>query len=334
MNDDLLMMVQAIAMNNITEAKVYADSFLKMNPELFSADFTRWLTPRLADRSFQTPQCSAQEFTAANIPPEVANLIVFESVEDMLRKFNPRRYWVSKREQLLLDDIISMTKTGSQLAKAQIPYSNTTLLFGTPGTGKTQFGRYVAYMLKRPFVYVDLCQVSGAQHGQTGKNLQLIFEFVQTFPCLFVMDEIDAIGANRGAVGLGGTSDESTRTTLALMQCMDRVQQDVVIIATTNRIDMLDAALKRRFSVQHEVKAFLQDERLEMVLSYLEDVKETGGLDITWDHDDLKRQCSSIGMSQSEIINLCNRAVIRAIRSDEKVVRLTEEAGLVRPKLR
>ena len=325
---DLIMLLQSVAMNDLYQAKTYAYSYCLGSPTDISQDFQRWLLQKLSEKG-DKPVTAAQEITAADIPPEVSNLIVFESVDDMLGKFNPRRYWVSKREKTLLDDIISMSRTGEQLAKAQIPYSNTTLLYGVPGTGKTQFGRYVAYMLKRPFIYVDLCQIVGTHQGETGRNLQKIFEFVQSIPCLFVMDEIDAIGANRGAIGRGGTGDESVRTTLALMQCLDRVRQDVVIIATTNRLDMLDSALKRRFSAQHEIKTFLQDERLAMVLSYLEDVRDTGNLSLTWDEADLKRQCSNIGMAQSEIINLCNRAVIRAMRTDQ-IVRLTDEANIVR----
>ena len=329
MDKDLSMLFQAVAMNDINTAKSYAESFCLACPNAFPPDFHAWLLQRLADKTSTAQEQKPKQLTIENIPPEVASLIVFESVEDMLHKFNPRRYWVSSREQILLDDIISKSRIAEKLAKAQIPYSNTTLLYGMPGTGKTQFGRYVAYVLKRPFIYVDLCRVSGMHHGETGRNLQVIFEFVQTVPCVFVMDEIDAIGANRGAIGRGGSSDESVRTTLALMQCMDRVRQDVVIIATTNRVDMLDAALRRRFSIQHEIKAFLIDERTDMVFSYLNDVKETGNLEITWDEEDIKKQCSKMAMNQSEIINLCNRAVIRAISFDN-VVRLTDEANLFR----
>ena len=330
MDRDLIMLLQYVAMNDLPSSRMYADSFCRRNAGEFSKDFFDWLLEKLSQPvDSNISEAVKQPSSEICIPPEVSNLIVFESMADVSHKFNPRRYWVSPREQVLMDDITQMCKIGDQLLTAQIPYSNTTLLFGIPGTGKTQFGRYVAYILERPFIYVDLCRVMAAHQGGTGKNLQTIFEFVQAVPCVFVMDEIDAIGANRGAISRGGSGDEASRTTLALMQCMDRLRQDVVVIATTNRVDMLDSALKRRFSVQHEIKPFLQDERLAMVKSYLEDVKETGHLDIVWDETDLKRQCSQIGMAQSEIINLCNRAIIRAIQTDN-MVRLEEAYKLVR----
>ena len=332
MDQDLIMLLQAIAINDLNSAKIYAKSFSERYATNFDSAFFSWLQSELMRKPAGSAITSAIEKLIEpeiHIPPEVASLIVYEGVEDLLLKFNPRRYWVSPREKILLDDITEMSRIGDQLLSAQIPYSNTTLLFGQPGTGKTQFGRYVAYELKRPFIYVNLCRIMDPHQGGTARNLETIFDFVQTINCVFVLDEIDAIGANRGMIGRGGSGDEATHTTLALMQCMDRLRQDVVIVATTNRLDMLDAALKRRFSVHHEIKAFLQDERLSMVESYLEDVRETGNLDISWDHDDLKRQCSKIGAAQSEVINLCNRAVIRAIRTGN-MINLSGEATISR----
>lgn len=332
MDQDLTMLFQALAMNNMETTKAYAQSYVGRHASDFDPNFLAWIWPKLEEQSATSVIASAIEkliVPEVCIPPEVEDLIVFEGVEDIITKFNPRRYWVSQREKVLLEDITEMSSIGDQLLRAQIPYSNTTLLHGQPGTGKTQFGRYVAYELQRPFIYVNLCRVVDPHQGGTGRNLETIFDFVQTINCVFVLDEIDAIGANRGMIGRGGSGDEATRTTLALMQCMDRLRQDVVIIATTNRLDMLDAALKRRFSVQHEIKPFLQEERLSMVESYLTDVRETGNLSITWDHDDLKRQCSKIGAAQSEVINLCNRAIIRAIRTSN-TISLSEEATLSR----
>lgn len=332
MDQDLIMLLQSVAMNDLKSAKLYAQSFSERYAANFDGNFLGWLQAELNAKPASSAIASAIEKLIEpeiHIPPEVEGLIVYESVEDLLLRFNPRRYWVSPREKVLLEDITEMSRIGDQLLTAQIPYSNTTLLFGQPGTGKTQFGRYVAYELKRPFIYVNLCRIMDPHQGGTARNLETIFNFVQTINCVFVLDEIDAIGANRGMIGRGGSGDEATHTTLALMQCMDRLRQDVVIVATTNRLDMLDAALKRRFSVHHEIKSFLQDERLAMVESYLEDVKETGNLTITWDHDDLKHQCSKINVAQSEIINLCNRAIIRAIRTGN-MLNLSEEATLSR----
>ena len=271
----------------------------------------QWIMPKL------------EPVTTETIPPEVAGLIEFEDVK---KTFNPRRYWVSPREQRLLDDIIRLNKGIPILKRAGIPFLNSTLLWGQSGVGKTQFGRFLAYSLDLPFVYVNLSKLTDAQLGGTSRNLRTIFDFVNVTPCLFMLDELDAVGANRGSYAKGGSGDEMTRTTISLMQCMDIVRRDAVILAATNRSDMLDAAVLRRFSVIHELEAFLPEELAAMADSYLTDVKRTGELDIEWSHDELQRECQQ-GRSQAEIINLCNRAVIRAVLSDQKQIRLTEEAG-------
>ena len=303
LDNDFFMILQSIGMGDLDLARDFAGSFCRENAEALPPDFMDWILPRLT----QDP--------ATALPLEVANLVVYE---DVSQTFNPKRYFVSERERKLLDEIIALTKAEELLADAKIPFSNTTLLFGPPGVGKTQFGRYLAYMLNLPFVYVDLCRVVGSQMGETGRNLQQIFKFVATTPCLFMLDELDSIGANRGTISTGGSGDEMTRTTIALMQCMDRLPQNVVLVAATNRPDMLDAALRRRFFIKHEFKHFVPDELLGMVVSYLTDVNETGNLSLEWDLDDIRTQCG-INTSQSDLINLCNRAIVRAVRKGNRI---------------
>lgn len=333
MDQNLAMLLQAVALDDINNAKSYAEAFCKKFPDTMPPDFLNWLLPKF--KAHDESEDKKKTLTLKDIPPEVSSLILFEDREELLRKFNPNRYWVSKREQSLFNDIDSNDKNSHILSQAGVPCSNTTLLYGNPGTGKTQFARYVAYMFKRPFIYVDLSQVFSSQMGETGKNLQLIFNFVQKVPCVFLMDELDTIGANRGSISRGGTADESVRTTMALTQCLDRVTEDVIILAATNRVDMLDAAVRRRFSIQHEIKPFTKEDRVNMIRSYLEDVKRDiktqSEIDITWDMADIEQQCSEITMSQSELINICNRAIVRAINTrGEHKVKLIEESILLR----
>ncbi len=291
--------------------------------EQFNAVSAMFLALKKYVRGFPSVAGDATEGESdimSSLPDDVARLLVVEDVE---KTFVPARYWVSEREKKVLSDIVSLNEACALLETANIPFLNATLLWGQSGTGKTQFGRYLAHSLKLPFAYVNLCNLVGASLGETGRNLRTIFDYVQTTPCVFMLDELDAIGANRGSISRGGSGDEMTRTTIALMQCLDRVRRDVVLLAATNRKDMLDAAVLRRFTAVHELKPFTPDEALEMVKSYLNDVKRTGDLNITWNEEDIMKQCQ-IGRSQAEIINLCNRAIVRAVQNDG-VIRLTLE---------
>lgn len=317
MDETLLRVFEAIARNDLADAKYYTQQVCAGDYDM-PPEFSAWLMPRLE-------QPAAQSYDMFNLPDEIARLLV---VEDPHITFNPRRYWVSDRQKHILQDIVSLNEACELLEDAKIPFLNATLLFGISGTGKTQFGRFLAYSLDLPFAYVNLCNVIGASLGETGRNLRQIFDFVQTTPCVFMLDELDAIGANRGSIATGGTGDEMTRTTIALMQCMDLVRRDVVMLAATNRKDMLDSAVLRRFTAIHELKPFDEDESLQMAVNYLKDVNETGNLNISWDEADIKTQCDMTG-AQAELINLCNRAIVRAVQTD-RVIRLAAEADRAR----
>lgn len=313
MNELYLHLLQAVALKDMTEARLIAAQLCHDAPHDIPQDFLAWLGPHLAEP--QSPSDSPYQ-----LPPELERLLIFE---DVSKTFVPERYWVSEREKKVLEDIISQNDACHLLEAAKIPFLNATLLWGQSGTGKSQFGRYLAYTMGKPFVYVNLCNMVGASLGETGRNLRSIFVFVEGIPCVFMLDELDAIAVNRGSIATGGSGDEMTRTTIGLMQCMDTVRKDVVLLAATNRKDMLDAAVLRRFTAIHELKAFLPDEAVEMVVSYLTNVKETGGLSLTWDEKDIREQCQ-IGRAQGELINLCNRAIVRAVQNDN-VIRLTAE---------
>lgn len=319
MSDNLLMILQAVAMNDLEEARYYGRALCHESPSFLPDDFAIWLEDRLY--CDPEPEESPMEEISDDIPDDIQSFVV---VEDLSKSFNPNRYWVSEHERNILEDIISLRKSSQLLANANIPFLNATLLYGQSGTGKTQFGRYLAYALDLPFVYVNLCNLVGSQLGETGRNLQKIFRFVQSTPCVFMLDELDAIGANRGTYSTGGSGDEMTRTTIALMQCLDLVRRDVVLLAATNRADMLDQAVRRRFTARHEMTTFTPDESFLMVLSYLQDVRNSSNLHFTWDEDDIRSQCT-IGRTQSDLISLCNRAIVRAISTDNIISLHKEE---------
>lgn len=315
LDNDFFMILQSVIMGDLVSAKAFTEIFCEENKEVFSADFLTWMRTRLKKPSILP------------VPPELAGLVICEDVSE---SFIPNRYWVSGREEPLLEEISSLSAANTRLQNTKIPFSNSTLLYGAPGVGKTQFARYVAYNLNLPLVYIDLCQIVGSHMGSTAKNLQQIFQFASRTPCVFLLDELDAIAGNRGTISNGGSGDEVTRTTLGLMQCIDQLPSHVILIATTNREDMVDKGVMSRFTIKHEIKHFSPDELLSMVVSYFHDVSMLGGLDLSWDEADIRSQCG-INTSQRELINLCNRAIVRAVKGDNKI-NLREESALLNNK--
>lgn len=204
------------------------------------------------------------------LPHDLKNILC---VEDVSASFKNERYYLSNREKEVLENIVRMKKVNERLMEMGIPYLNSTLLYGESGTGKTTFGKYVAYKTGLPFCYLNFSNLVDSYMGSTSKNISKAFSYAITNPCVFMLDEIDCISIRRSDSGSGGsTSGELARITITLMQEFDRLTNDLIVIGATNRKDRIDEALLRRFSLNHEVKELDTEEKTEMVQKYLSDI--------------------------------------------------------------
>ena len=202
----------------------------------------------------------------ALLPSEVKNLVVGESPEE----FSPDRYFFRKEEEAVVDKIIKMRRVADELQMRNISYKNATLLYGESGTGKTTLGRYIAYKCNLPFVYISFASAIESLMGKTAKNIHSVFESCSKFPCVLMLDEIDAIGTKRTGGGeANSTTAEMERTVISLMQSLDRLPNQSIIIGATNRVDSLDPALLRRFSIRHKVENLTIEDRQRLIQRYL-----------------------------------------------------------------
>lgn len=193
-------------------------------------------------------------------------------VEDVSNSFKESRYYLSAREKAIFENIVRMKKVNGRLMEMGIPYLNSTLLYGESGTGKTTFGRYVAYKMGLPFCYLNFSNLVDGHMGNTSKNISKAFNYAISNPCVFMLDEIDCISIRRSNSSDDGASGEMARITISLMQEFDRLTNNIVVIAATNRMDKIDEALLRRFSLKHEIKSLEREERKELVSKFLDDV--------------------------------------------------------------
>ncbi len=295
MNENIKSLLSAIANNDMQRARMVARFIIDQDKTKTNKRFCDTIRNKL--------QTSAMHFM--ELPSGVKDILV---MEDVSMSFKENRYYLSERERRLFDEIHNMYKTSLKLSEMGIQYLNSIILHGESGTGKTLFGKFVAYKLELPFVYMNFSSAISSYLGSTSKNIAKAFEFIKSQKCVFMVDELDAIGMMRGKEDVG----EMARITIALMQELDRVKNDTIIIGATNRLDMIDKALLRRFTIKHEVLKFRQKEMEEMIEKFLKDI------DIQYDIQNIREYCEGNTSCQAVVVNEMIRAVAMSIRTGEK----------------
>ncbi len=251
-------MIKALCKCDIREARGWAELSLDEDKTQKNSEFVKKYKEIL----------TAKKSGAVEIPRELNGIITCENVQET---FKENRYYLTAAQKAIADKIFRMSRVCEQLMEMQIPYKNATLLYGPPGTGKTTFGKYIAYKLGLPFCYLNFSKVVDSYMGATSKNISQAFMFASTTPCVFMLDEVDAISINR-AKGNSGSDGELGRVTVTLMQEFDKLENDIVLIAATNRADMLDPAFISRCATKGEMLAFSKDDSIRMVKKFLKDI--------------------------------------------------------------
>ena len=193
------------------------------------------------------------------------------------------------------------------------------LLVGPPGTGKTLLAKAVAGEAGVPFFSVSGSDFVEMFVGVGASRVRDAFrQAKEKAPCIIFIDEIDAVGRARSKNPAMGGNDERENTLNALLTEMDGfgTNSGVIVLAATNRVDMLDSALLRAGRFDRQINVDLPDlnERRAIFQVHLKPVKVDKNLDI----DQLARQTP--GFSGADIANVCNEAALIAARHDKKVV--------------
>jgi len=204
------------------------------------------------------------------------------------------------------------TKLGGKIPKGA-------LLVGPPGTGKTLLARAVAGEAKVPFFSLSGSDFVEMFVGVGASRVRDLFkQAAAKSPSIIFIDEIDAIGRARGKNSFTGGNDERENTLNQLLTEMDGFGTDtnVIVIAATNRADVLDKALMRagRFDRQIYVDLPDKNERKEIFEVHIRPLKLAGDIDIEF----LSKQTP--GFSGADIANACNEAALVAARKDKNAV--------------
>lgn len=223
-----------------------------------------------------------------------------------------------ENSKLELTEVVDFLKSPERFARvgAQVPKG--VLLVGPPGTGKTLLAKAVAGEANVPFYSINGSEFIQMFVGVGASRVRDLFQTAkENAPCVIFIDEIDAVGRMRGA-GVGGGSDEREQTLNQILSEMDGFQpsETVIVVAATNRPDVLDAALLRpgRFDRHVTVDRPTWQGRLSILKVHTRNKPLA-------DEVDLERVARNmIGMSGADLRNLCNEAALHATRQSRTVI--------------
>ncbi len=218
-----------------------------------------------------------------------------------------------------IEEIVEFLKHPQKYTELGAKIPKGALLVGPPGTGKTLLAKAVAGEAKVPFFSLSGSDFVEMFVGVGASRVRDLFKQAkEKSPSIIFIDEIDAIGRARGKNNSFGSNDERENTLNQLLTEMDGfgTNSGVIIIAATNRADVLDNALLRAGRFDRQIYVDMPDlnERKEIFLVHLKPLKLEEDLDI----DFLAKQTP--GFSGADIANLCNEAALIAARKNKKSV--------------
>ncbi len=227
-----------------------------------------------------------------------------------------------KEEKEEVSELIDFLKNPKKFQKLGARIPKGVLLVGPPGTGKTLLAKAVAGEANVPFYYISGSDFVELFVGVGASRVRDMFkEAKKNAPCLIFIDEIDAVGRQRGA-GLGGGHDEREQTLNQLLTEMDGfgANEGIIIIAATNRPDVLDPALLRPGRFDRQVTVNLPDtkEREEILKVHAKNKILANGVKLE------NISARTPGFSGADLENLLNEAALLAVRKNENAITLDD----------
>jgi cell division protease FtsH len=217
-----------------------------------------------------------------------------------------------------LVEVVDFLKNPKKFADVGAKIPTGVLLVGPPGTGKTMMARAVAGEADVPFFSISGSEFVEMFVGVGASRVRDLFEKAKkNAPCIIFIDEIDAVGRRRGS-GMGGGHDEREQTLNQILVEMDGFEtgQNVIVLAATNRSDVLDPALLRpgRFDRRVMINLPERKDRLAILKVHFEKKPTEKNVDL----DALAAKTT--GSSGADLANIANEAAIRAARQNRKII--------------
>ena len=227
-----------------------------------------------------------------------------------------------KEEKEEVEELIDFLKNPKKFEKMGARIPKGVLLVGHPGTGKTLLAKAIAGEANVPFFFISGSDFVELFVGVGASRVRDMFkEAKRNAPCLIFIDEIDAVGRQRGT-GLGGGHDEREQTLNQLLTEMDGFGENegIIIIAATNRPDVLDPALLRPGRFDRQVTVSLPDANEREAILKVHAKNKILGSDVNLSNLSLRTP----GFSGADLENLLNEAALLAVRRNKNEISMDE----------
>jgi cell division protease FtsH len=299
----------SIEVNYVTEQNIWGDLLLSMLPFVLIIGIWIFIMRKMSSGG------SGGGGQIFNIGKSKAKL--FDATADVKITFKDVAGLEGAKEEV--QEIVDFLKNPTKYTKLGGKIPKGALLVGSPGTGKTLLAKAVAGEAKVPFFSLSGSDFVEMFVGVGASRVRDLFKQAkEKSPAIIFIDEIDAIGRARGKSNMTGGNDERENTLNQLLTEMDGfgTNTNVIVIAATNRADVLDKALMRAGRFDRQIFVDLPDvrERKAIFKVHLRPLKKATNLDIEF----LSKQTP--GFSGADIANVCNEAALIAARKNKKSV--------------
>ena len=206
-----------------------------------------------------------------------------------------------------IKEFVAAYRHRDEILRAGVESSNSLLLYGPPGCGKTTVAHYISFLADLPLITVRLDGLISSLLGSTAKNIRRIFDYASKRECILFLDEFDVVAKLRDDKHELG---ELKRVVNSLLQNIDDFGPSSILIAATNHHELLDSAVWRRFTKIIALDKPSNDEITTLVLSSLASVNSN----VTTQGKKLEKLVASLeGMSHADVKTIINNAMKRAV---------------------
>lgn len=235
-NETIKLMIMALNMDRISDAYQVADNYSKTLS--YNVDSAKMINSALRQKPVRLMMLN-------NLSAQLKNLLLVEDKKE-------QHVFVDNDTRIVIDSLKKEWVNIDLFRQHNLTVRNKILLHGPTGNGKTTIARFIAKESGLPFVQINSDMVIDSKLGSTMTNIHLVLNQIKE-PSVLFWDEIDSVGRKRGNSDGSSSSLENERMVNSILVNLEKLDNTVILIAATNRVEVLDSAFLRRFNLIHEI---------------------------------------------------------------------------------